>query len=338
VETGREGREERRFWAGNPRAEKIVSVGRKWACTFNQQGAKREILVDTPASLASAVKTAGALGCNFEVSSVGLNLHTFQIGIGEDIMTRRSIPYLAGAVVLNCLLVGISAWGQTITSTLVGRVTDPSGGAVPGAQVTVANAETGIITEGSTGSSGVYSIPQLQPGLYNVRISKSGFQTATATNIRVLSSQTVRVDMQLTVGTVRQVVTVTGAAPLVHTDTQTITDSIPTQVIDALPKSTQSIDTLIQLVPGVATSGSSAMISGSSYWGGDSWNLNGISVEDPGNASAEYSYGLGMVNLPSTNSLQEFKVDSGGTNAEFRNTAGITMVLKQGTNHFHGEA
>jgi hypothetical protein len=61
-------------------------------------------------------------------------------------------------------------------------------------------------------------------------------------------------------------------------------------------------------------------------------------VQDASNGRGAGAYGLGMITLPSTNALQEFKVASGALNAEYRNTTGITMVLKQGTNSFHGEA
>ena len=80
------------------------------------------------------------------------------------------------------------------------------------------------------------------------------------------------------------------------------------------------------------------MIAGSGYWGGNDWNLNGVSIQDASNGRGAGAYGLGLITLPSTNALQEFKIASGALNAEFRNTTGISMVLKQGTNRFHGEA
>jgi hypothetical protein len=252
-------------------------------------------------------------------------------------MMRQKLLLLVAVWVMS-LFVGTSAWGQTITSTIVGQVNDPSGGAVPEAQVTARNAETGIATLGASESSGTYTIPQLQPGIYNITVAKSGFATYEVTGIRVSSSQTVRVDVELKVGAVQQVVSVNGEAPLVHTDTQTISSSMPTRMIEDLPKSSQSIDTLIGLVPGASYLGSDANIAGSGYWGGNDWNLNGVSIQDASNGRGAGTYGLGLITLPSTNALQEFKVSSGALNAEFRNTAGVSMVLKQGTNRFHGEA
>ena len=239
---------------------------------------------------------------------------------------------------LFTVIASVSAWGQTITSTIVGQVSDPSGAGVPAARVIAKNAETGIPTEGASDSSGAYAIPQLQPGIYDVTVTKSGLITRAVTGIRVSSSQTVRVDAKPELGAMQQTVSVTGEVALVHTDSQTISASIPTRIIGDLPKSTQSIDALIAVVPGVALGGSDAMIAGSGYWGGDDWNLNGVSMQDASNGRGAGSYGLGMITLPSTNALQEFKVASGALNAEYRSTTGITMVLKQGTNNFHGEA
>src|SRR5439155_6417378 len=102
----------------------------------------------------------------------------------------RAVSRLA----LFSMLVNVFGWGQTITSTIVGQVNDPTGAGVPEAKVTAKNAETGIATEGATDSSGSYSIPQLQPGIYDITVSKTGFITHALTGIRVLSSQTVRVD------------------------------------------------------------------------------------------------------------------------------------------------
>jgi hypothetical protein len=153
-------------------------------------------------------------------------------------------------LVVNLLLSAAALGQNSITSTIVGRVNDPSDAAVPDAQVTVTNTDTGIATNGRTGSSGTYSIPELQPGTYSVTVAKSGFDVYQVTGIGVYSNQQVRVDIQLCMGTSRQVVSVSGAAPLVHTDVQNVTTSIPARVIDDLPKTTQAIDTLLSLVPG----------------------------------------------------------------------------------------
>lgn len=252
---------------------------------------------------------------------------------------RSPFPPIRAVRLLAVLVIatGSTAFSQTITSTIVGQVNDPTGAGVPQAKISARNTETSISTEGSTDSSGTYSIPQLQPGTYDVSITKAGFITRAVTGIRILSSQTVRVDMTLELGTLQQTVSVSGEAPIVTTDTQTVSSSITNRIMGDLPKSSQSIDTLIGLVPGAATTGGNAMIGGSGYWGGNDWNLNGVSIQDASVGRGAGAYGLGLITLPSTNALQEFKIASGAMNAEFRSITGISMVLKQGTNQFHGE-
>ena len=113
------------------------------------------------------------------------------------------------------LLVALAALvcGQIITSSIVGQITDATGAAVPDADITVTNTGTGITVKMTADSSGAYSVPNLQPGVYEVTASKTGFQTYRTTGVQVLASQSVRVDMKLQVGQVQQTVDVTGQAP-----------------------------------------------------------------------------------------------------------------------------
>ena len=241
------------------------------------------------------------------------------------------------STLLLLFVMSVAVSGQQVFSTIVGLVSDPSGATVPDAQITVTNIDTGISVQRQSASAGTYSVGELQPGNYKVEVSKVGFETIQETGITLLAGQTVRVDVQLRVGASKQIVSVTGSAPLVHTDTQSIQASVPTRLIDDIPKSMQSIDTLLALVPGSSYAANNAQIAGSTYWGGDDWSLNGTSVQDATNGRAQNST-VGEVSLPSTNALQEFKLDSVALNAEFRQPTGITMVLKQGTNSLHGEA
>jgi len=233
------------------------------------------------------------------------------------------------------------AYGQNITSSIVGQVTDSTGSVAPGTRITVRNQDTGVSAEATVDQNGTFSIPDLLAGRYTIQAQKTGFETVEIRNIQLLAAQTVRQNITLKVGGVQQTVEVNGAAPLIHTDTQTLGSSLGSRQVADLPLAGRSIDSLIALAPGVETSGSNPRISGSQYWGGNNFNLNGVSVNDIGNGGAAYTSGvanLGEANLPSPDSLQEFKVDSGNLNAEYRNVAAITMVTKQGANSYHGGA
>lgn len=244
-------------------------------------------------------------------------------------------------LVLFFVLSILGAYGQNITGSIVGQVSDASGFAVPGAAVKVSNQDTGVVFETTVDPSGTYSVPNLSAGRYRIAVVKEGFQTSDAPNIQLLAAQTVRQDFTLQVGEVHQTIEVTAQARLIHTDSQTIGSTLVTRQLADLPLATRSIDSLIQLAPGVSTTGGNPRISGSSYWGGNNFTLNGVSVNDAGNGGSSYTYGvtnLGEVNMPAPDSLQEFKIDSGNQNAEYRNIATITMVTKQGGNEFHGLA
>jgi len=237
--------------------------------------------------------------------------------------------------------IAFSAYAQNITGSIVGSIVDASGSAIPGTSITVRNQDTGIAVEAAADQSGTYTVPNLFAGRYTIEARKDGFQTATAKDIQLLASQTVRQDFALQVGQMQQTVEVEAQAPLVRTDSHTIGSSIGSAQLSNLPLATRSIDGLIALAPGVSTSGSNPRISGSNYWGGNNYSLNGVSVNDVGNGGSAYTSGasgLGMANMPAPDSLQEFKVDSGNQNAEYRDVANITMVTKQGGNALHGLA
>ena len=159
--------------------------------------------------------------------------------------------------------------------------------------------------------------------------------------IQLLSAQTLRQDMKLEVGAVQQSVEVAGQALLIRTDSQTIGSSLGSRQVADLPLAGRSIDALLAMAPGVETSGANPRIAGSAYWGGTNFTLNGIGVNDSANSRAANTSGVsnfGEANLPSPDSLQEFKIESGNQSAEYRNVASVMMVVKQGTNGFHGLA
>ena len=249
---------------------------------------------------------------------------------------KRLIPLLA-----MLALVGVTSHAQNITGSIIGGIADASGAAVPGAAIRVRNTETGASAQTVTDVSGTYSIPNLMAGTYEVTARKEGFHTVTVSGIQLLSAQTLRQDVKLELGAVQQTVEVTAQALMIRTDSQTIGSSLGSRQLSDLPLAGRSIDSLMAIAPGVETSGANPRISGSSYWGGANFTLNGISVNDSANSRATGTSGvsnLGEANLPAPDSLQEFKIESGNQNAEYRNVASVMMVVKQGTNSFHGLA
>jgi hypothetical protein len=250
---------------------------------------------------------------------------------------------------LAFLLLGptLALHGQEIRGSIVGNVIDSSGAAVPQTQITVKNEGTGIQSKTITDASGTYTVPDLLAGTYTVIAAKAGFRTYQATGVRLLSSQTARQDVVLQVGAVLQTVQVAAHAQLVQTDSPTIGGTLETREMADLPFMTTTTDGLMNLVPGMSqgiTNGNSNPdIGGAAYVGTSNWTLNGISATNPGmggGGNITYigsSEMIAQANLPSTGTLQEFKVDSSVVGAEFRSQTGISMVTKQGTNRFHGQ-
>jgi hypothetical protein len=235
----------------------------------------------------------------------------------------------------------LAAYAQNITGSIVGTIVDASGSAVPAATLTVRNQDTNQTVEATADASGTYSVPSLFAGRYQIEVQKQGFQTTISRDVQLLAAQTVRQDLTLQVGQMQQTVSVTSQAPLIRTDSHTIGSSLGLDQLANLPLATRAIDALILLAPGVSTGGNNPRISGSNYWGGNNYTLNGVSVNDVGNGGSAYTSGasnLGLANMPAPDSLQEFKIESGNQNAEYRDVATIAMVTKQGTNAFHGLA
>ena len=105
--------------------------------------------------------------------------------------------------------------------TIRGTVTDPTGAAVPGANITIRNVDTGLTQSIATGSDGLYAIPYLPAGNYSVTTEKSGFRKAEATGIRVNVATVISVDVILTVGSVDQTIDVSAVSPLLRSEEHT---------------------------------------------------------------------------------------------------------------------
>jgi len=246
-----------------------------------------------------------------------------------------------GFVIFTAMVVVAAQLGvaQVVRSSITGRVTDPSGAAVPAAKITVTSQQTQVATETTTDSSGNYTVPELDPGVYSVAADKTGFSHLAITGVQLLAQQTLRQDLKMQIGQVSQTIEVTGQAPLLNTENGTIATPITTEQLKQLPTALQDIDSLLILSAGVgrATFNSAPQIAGSTHWGADNFTLNGVSVNDAGNGGGSYSFGLGGVNLPALSSLQEVQIGGIGMDARYSRIVNVQMVTKAGSNRFHGD-
>src|SRR5579862_1148338 len=236
------------------------------------------------------------------------------------------------------------ALAQVTTGRIVGVVTDPSGAAVAGAAVTISQTETAASITTTTDEAGSYSATALKIGTYTVSVEKQGFQRVVQSNIGLGIGQVVRVDFTLKVGVQSQTVNVTGAAPLLQTDTSSLGTIETEQRIVELPLNGRNFFKLAYLGPGAnqgATGTSAGAGSTDNNRPGISLSVNGLRIFDnnfllDGLDNNEFGNGT-VVIQPPPDSIQEFRVEENSMNAEFgRGGAMVNIVLRSGTNQIHG--
>ena len=239
------------------------------------------------------------------------------------------------------------ARAQAIGGSLVGTVHDISGAVVPGAQVIATNVETGIVQSTVSGSDGDYTVPNLVPGTYKVTAQSKGFATAVAANSIIQVQQTTRVDFNLSPGETSLQITVTGEPPLVQSTTSDLGHVIESQQIEQLPLNGRLFEQLVTIVPGAVQAGWSSFAENPSAagaltptqatvnglpWSGNYYMVDGVHNTEPLNAFISIT--------PPLDSVDSFKVETSNPNAEYGSFGGaiINLVIKSGTNSFHGEA
>jgi len=248
---------------------------------------------------------------------------------------------MARMAVLTVLLPA-AALAQTGSGTISGVVKDATGGALPGASVKVVNEDTGVSVETVTNEEGVYRVPALVPGTYRMETSLDGFTAAVRRPITLAVSQTLAIDITLSVAGQAETVNVSAEAPpLVESLTSTVTQIVTREMLDALPLPNRAASSLASLAPGVIMIdtgvGTAENYPIFSVAGGRTRNQNFIL--DGGNATN--AVGLTrpqqLTSLP-VDALQEFKVITNNYSAEYGHSTGgvVTMSTRSGTNRFRG--
>ena len=257
--------------------------------------------------------------------------------------------FYAGA--LLSLVVASSGFSQTTSTTILGTVTDPSGAAVVGAKVTATNVRTQVKREDVTTSTGDYSFPLLDIGEYSVSVEANGFKTAARTGLTLQINEKLRADFTLQVGQVSERVEVTGAVTALKTDEASIGEVIEQKRIVELPVNGRNVGNLATLQAGVMF-GSRGGLDGQSG-GGGGIPIPGQTIALVANGQREVSQHATLdgvvatearVNTvpfsPSPEAIEEVKVFTGNYSAEygFNSGAQLIMVMRSGTNDFHGSA
>ena len=139
-------------------------------------------------------------------------------------------------VVLCLIVFTMLAMGQAArTGTLVGTVTDPAGALVPNAKVKVTNVETAFVSNAATNEEGAYYVPFLSVGMYELRVEAAGFKAFVQKGLQIRAAEVPRLDVKLEVGATSESVQVTGAVPLLETETSQVSQTVEFQAIQRLP-------------------------------------------------------------------------------------------------------
>ena len=253
---------------------------------------------------------------------------------------------------LVCLMVILSASsplnGQSFYGSILGTVTDPSGAVVPDAVVRVTNIGTNEVQSVRSNAGGQYSIVNLIPATYDVEVMKAGFKRFSSDQVTVNVGAAVRVDAVLVVGAASESVKVTAEAPLLQTDTGTLSQEIGGAQLRELPLNGRNVMNLIALAPGVVPGGSSAGSTGlnqgtrSSNQGWGNYQIGGAiqgqSTEYIDGAPINVLGGNTVALVMTQDAVQEFSVVTSDAGGDFGRTAGgvVNMTSRSGTNAWHG--
>jgi hypothetical protein len=238
---------------------------------------------------------------------------------------------------LAVLLVALAgmAFGQSTFGEIRGTVSDPSGAVLPGATLTARNVATGESQTTKSDAQGNYAIYNLDAGTYELTVEASGFRKALTQNIAVRAREIARIDPRMEVQGTSTEVLVTAAAQVINTEQAAIIDSKSSAQIQAIPVnfragSTNSVASTLSFTPGVqADGGGNLSLAGNLPYMLTS-SIDGISSINV------RSNGILTEMFPSADGIDEIKISTTSTNAEYAQVGDITTTSKSGSNTLHG--
>jgi len=259
---------------------------------------------------------------------------------------KRKAFFLALVAILALMPVALARAAQVTTATLSGIITDDTGGALPGATVTIRALETDAVRVLTTDPEGRYRAVALEPGSYDVSVELQGFQTTRLPGIKLSIGRNLTLNVTVGVGRVEDVVTVSGEASVIDTTRSSVSAVVDAQQIRDLPLNGRDFSQLTLLQPGVLASpttvrqvdrgmGTQVSIAGARP-NQINYQLDGTDVNFQGNGSPGSAAG----GLLGVETVREFQVLINNYSAEYgRSTGGIvTAVTRSGTNNLRGAA
>ena len=245
-------------------------------------------------------------------------------------------------------------FAQSTNASIAGRITDPVNALIPGAKVAAISAGTNIRYEDTTNGSGEYHLVSLPPNSYHLEIEKPGFKKLIKPHVVLHVQDALRIDLQMTLGDVSETVRVESGAPLVNTESGTVSTVINRTFVENVPLNGRSFQTLIQLTPGVVLTTSTFNDQGQFSVNGQRADANyftvdGVSanfgvtgfiamMQSASGALPALSASGGTNSLVSVDAMQEFRIQTSSFAPEFGRTPGgqVSIATRSGTNAFHG--
>ncbi len=265
----------------------------------------------------------------------------------------KRVSFFPGLIVCVGILLSLTASSvraQTASSgSVTGQVSDPQGSSVPGADVTLTEIATSSKQSAATNDSGRYTFPVVNPGLYDITVSKSGFKVSKMAQQKVSIGLVLTVNVTLEVGSVTETVVVTSTAlgSELQTANATVGNTIDLKQLELLPNLGRDATSLLSLAPGVTPRGDIA----GSYMDQNTFTVDGGNNTDDmagntigyiqnftGLAGAQTSaMASGVVATP-IESVEEFKVSTFGQTNDFNQSSGaqVQMITRRGTDQWHG--
>ena len=254
-------------------------------------------------------------------------------------------------ILLTSFTLGLA---QSTSASLVGRITDPANALIVGAKVVLICAGTNIRYVDVTNGSGEYHLTNLAPNSYRLEIQKSGFKKLVKPDVVLHVQDALRIDLHMTLGDVSETVMVESGAPLVNTESATVSTVINRTFVENIPLNGRSFQTLINLTPGVVLTPSTFNDQGQFSVNGQRADANyfmvdGVSanfgvtgfiamMQSASGALPALSTSGGTNSLVSVDAMQEFRIQTSSFAPEFGRTPGgqISIATRSGTNAFHG--
>ncbi|MGB7463940.1 MAG: TonB-dependent receptor, partial [Candidatus Acidiferrum sp.] len=257
----------------------------------------------------------------------------------------QSMAVAVFCLTLVLLICGANAaFAQEVTATVTGTITDQSGAAIAGANVTAKSVERGITYSATSSESGLYRISNLPIGNYELRAEKEGFQTSAYPAFTLVLNQIARVDVEMKVGQVSQTIEVSGAVPVLKTEATQVDTIINASTNDNLPLASRNYVQLTLLAPGSVSTDPSSFNNGNNTGG-----YGGRPLINGNREQANYFLLDGMDNnqvsdnllgyTPAPDAIEEFNLITNNAPAEFGSFMGgiVSATIKSGTNNFHGD-